>query len=88
MPSRFEAHGSSLEIKLPRSFRTHRIVWDFENGNFAALNNSLRQAPFHLAYELSDNVSDVISFWFELYKPTIKKFIPHKRLLNPMSSLG
>ena len=70
----------NLEIKLPRSFYTHRIVWDFKNGNFAALNNSLRQAPFHLANELSDNVSDVVSFWFELYKSTIEEFIPHKQV--------
>ena len=34
--------SNNLEIKLPRSFRRHGIVWDLKNGNFAAFNSSLR----------------------------------------------
>ena len=59
--------------------KTHkRTIWDFKRCDFASLNESLRMAPFDIGYAIFSEPEDVVHYWLELYKSTLKEFIPNK----------
>ena len=73
----------SCKVNTPVVKTVHhkRTVWDIKSCNFAALNESLINAPFDLGYELFEDVEDEVHYWFDLYKSTISEYIPHRTVV-------
>jgi hypothetical protein len=50
----------NVNVNKPRAFT--RRVWDYKATDFVSLNDALGNAPFDSAYELFDNVDDMVNY--------------------------
>ena len=65
-----------IRLKFQRAKRVMRQVYDFKNGNFDDLPESLTQVPFDVAY--SDDINEDWSNWKDLFLTAVKDHIPVK----------
>ena len=73
---------SDHKLALPYMESTchKRLICDFKQCDFAALNSCLSHAPIDWGYTLLNEIDDVIQYWFDLYKTTLFKVIPHRTI--------
>ena len=63
----------NVNVNKPRAFT--RRVWDYKATDFVSLNDALGNAPFDSAYEIFDNVDDIVNYINGLVS---SDFIPNK----------
>jgi hypothetical protein len=55
-----------------------RRVWDYKATDFNSLNTALSNAPFDSAYDIFDDVEDIVCYTNELILTTCAEFVPKK----------
>lgn len=67
-----------IRLKFQRAKRVKRQVFDFKNGNFDDLRESLTRVPFELAF--SDDINEHWSNWKDLFLTAVIDHIPVKTI--------
>ena len=68
----------NLRFKVSKTQAFKRRVWDYKTTDFNSLNTALSNAPFDSAYDIFDDVEDIVCYANELILTTCAKFVPNK----------
>jgi hypothetical protein len=63
-------------VSKPQAFK--RRIWDYKATDFNSLNTALSNAPFDSAYNIFDDVEDIVCYTKELIPTICAEFIPYK----------
>ena len=82
-PSDHYAVEFTIMLKFKRAMGAKRQVYDFKNGNFDDLRESLSRVPFEIA--VSDNIDEYWDNWKSLFLSAVKDHIPIKTVRDANS---
>lgn len=66
----------NFKVSKPHAFK--RRVWDYKATDFNSLNVALSNAPFDTAYEIFNDIDDIVGYTNDLIISTCSEFIPNK----------
>ena len=64
----------NLNTRAPQMYT--REVWNFQQADWSGLNTALTMAPFDVAFQLYNDIDDIVHYWVNLVKQMLKEFIP------------
>ena len=68
----------NLNFKVSKTQAFKRHVWDYQTTDFNSLNTVLSNASFDSAYDIFDDVEDIVCYTNELILTTCAEFVPNK----------